>query len=328
LTAPVVLLNIAPAAAKNDLRQKGNQGPKMKIEVCRYQGRRGFTMPETLGVLAVIMLLVSLLIPKVLNAIKDAKLVADVQSIKAMSDATWTYFQKYGKLASTNGAGIAAWDHSAFENWDRLVLLKEQIISTPLFCNLAPTSYIRLVQVSITTSNTDILSAPGQRGHLPSFNSNNGYYNLTREYALNSTPGSDALMYALHHRSVSTSPFLSATMGGGLSPLFACYPVPTGWTVPPPGVGSGTTGGGTVSYSNPGADSQIVAKSSSSPVIVAEVVLEGVTVADAYRLSVAIDGRKQSNWAYYDALGRVKYDMYDGSGGTKTGVVFIYLGSK
>ena len=60
----------------------------------------------------------------------------------------------------------------------------------------------------------------------------------------------------------------------------------------------------------------------------AEVVIEGISVADAYRLSLAIDGRPQSNWAFFDSLGRVKYDMYNGGGGTKAGVVMIYLAHK
>jgi hypothetical protein len=81
-------------------------------------------------------------------------------------------------------------------------------------------------------------------------------------------------------------------------------------------------------HDDPGVDSEIVAPDSSHPTIVAEVVLQGVKVQDAYRLSLAIDGRGQSNWAFWDSLGRVKYDMYDSYGGTAVGVVFIYLAHK
>jgi hypothetical protein len=110
----------------------------------------------------------------------------------------------------------------------------------------------------------------------------------------------------------------------GVQPFQACYPVPSDWPVPDPGTGGGTGD----SYDNPGADTEIVAPDSSNPAIVVEVVLEGVAVEDAFRLSMAIDGPMQTNWAFFDSLGRVKYDMYDGGGGTLKGVVFVYLAHK
>lgn len=81
-------------------------------------------------------------------------------------------------------------------------------------------------------------------------------------------------------------------------------------------------------FPNPNAKTHIVAPSSKVPAYVVEVILQGVSVENAYRLSRAIDGVRQSNWAYFDSLGRVKYDMYDSKGGTKIGVVFIYLAHK
>jgi len=36
---------------------------------------------------------------------------------------------------------------------------------------------------------------------------------------------------------------------------------------------------------------------------------------------MAIDGKRQSNWAYWDSVGRVKYDFVS----SPTGVVYIYL---
>jgi hypothetical protein len=118
-----------------------------------------------------------------------------------------------------------------------------------------------------------------------------------------------------------------STTSGGQFPAEVCYPLPYGTPAP------GTDIGYTVSipnpmFPNPNAKTQIVAPSSKLPAYVVEVVLQGVTVENAYRLSRAIDGVRQSNWAYYDSLGRVKYDMYDASGGSKRGVVFIYLGHK
>lgn len=58
--------------------------------------------------------------------------------------------------------------------------------------------------------------------------------------------------------------------------------------------------------------------------VVVEAVLQGVSLADAYRLSMKIDGFAQSNWAYWDSQGRVKYNF----GQTNIGTVFIYIAHK
>gem|GEM_PF-1721069 len=107
----------------------------------------------------------------------------------------------------------------------------------------------------------------------------------------------------------------------------ACYPLPSGTPAPDTDIGYNVTLPNPM-FSNPNAKTQIVAPSSTVPAYVVEVILQGVSVENAYRLSRAIDGVRQSNWAYFDSLGRVKYDMYDASGGAKAGVVFIYLAHK
>jgi len=121
---------------------------------------------------------------------------------------------------------------------------------------------------------------------------------------------------------------LGRVLNDGPGPIRGCYPVPPNWPEPPPGIGGGGGDPGDPRHDDPRADTQIVAADSSRPAIVAEIVLQGVTVQDAYRLSLAIDGPSQSNWAFFDSLGRVKYDMYDHNGGTKVGIVFIYLAHK
>lgn len=348
----------------------------------RNCGQRGQSLAETLGVLGVIAFLACLLAPKIVGLVSDARLTADVQTYQNLRSASQAYFQRYLKFAGPNGTAITVWTNNAYEFWDRNVLLAGRFLDKVPDLKAGTNAYVRLVKVTATSSSTQVLTDPGQIGHLPDSNVNNGYYNLTQEYADNfstdpngplyarlapphgtSFPGLDTLallspgqaacqtaIVALrglaphlrgmslpglnpHSRLVQAAGWLvqlsRLTPGQGRSPLQCCYPVPTTWTPPPGAIGTPSdSNGGSPSHSNPSVTDQILAPSSTTPAIVAELVIEGISVQDAYRLSLAIDGYSQSNWAFFDSLGRVKYDMYNGSGGTKTGVVFIYLGHK
>ena len=101
----------------------------------------------------------------------------------------------------------------------------------------------------------------------------------------------------------------------GLGPLQSCYPATT--PPPPPAPGNGT---GSVPEWGTG-NRPAMNNSVHDGAVLVEVVLEGVKLEDAFRLSMAIDGKRQSNWAYWDSVGRVKYDFVS----SPTGVVYIYL---
>lgn len=116
-------------------------------------------------------------------------------------------------------------------------------------------------------------------------------------------------------------------LGPAMTGFEVCYPLPAGTPVPGGDLGYNVTVPNPM-FANPNAKTHIVAPSSTVPAYVVEVILQGVSVENAYRLSRAIDGVRQSNWAYFDSLGRVKYDMYDAYGGARAGVVFIYLAHK
>lgn len=277
------------------------------------------TLIELVGVLCIITMLVAIVLPRFMSAIADAKVTAEITSINALRAATEQYFEQYGKFAGVGGAAVTFTNY-AYEYWDRRVLFAEQFIDQILKSHVATAAYIRLVNVrSGTTTNTDILSAPGQLGHLASHNANNGLYNLTAQYAAATPPSWISTAYAAVSGVLSGS--LLSAPGTGVGPMFACYSIPGSWTPPPPGFGGGSGGGSHTDQTS--VNSQI-----NYPATVAELVLEGITVADAFRLSMAIDGARQSNWAYWDSLGRVKYDMYGSGGGRFTGEVFIYLAHK
>lgn len=341
----------------------------MRLPASASPSRRGYSLFEMVGTLAIIALLASVLVPYIIQLIEDAKIVAEVRSIQAMRAATETYFQQHGKFAGSNGGSVPSWTYYAYEGWDRNVLLANGFAETAMRSKLATNAYVRLVQVTTTSAASDILSSRGQIGSVPGFNSNNGYYNFSIEYSMLGEEDGE-LLYAGasgHLRGATrlvegavgfalwrAAGAMASSGGAGRSPGFwatpprpgggvdrawtglrtrlgdrerleCCYPVPPSLPEPPGGIG-GEDGGDR--YDNPDAETEIIAPDSSNPVIVVEVVLWGVTVQNAYRLSLAIDGPTQSNWAYFDSLGRVKYDMYDSRGGTSAGIVFVYLAHK
>ncbi len=129
----------------------------------------------------------------------------------------------------------------------------------------------------------------------------------------------------------ATSHFLDLIQNCGLRPLqgIVLFPpqksIPGGTTPPSPGEGSQPPGG---DVSHPAGDVPSTpapcVNDAASGAYVVEVVLRGVSIQDAYRLSLAIDGPTQSNWAYWDSQGRVKYDFDSASSGD----VYIYVADK
>ena len=63
----------------------------------------GFTLIEMIGVLAVIAILAALLIPKVFNAIADAKINNAVVSAETVKTALADHYGKYGKFDTLSG---------------------------------------------------------------------------------------------------------------------------------------------------------------------------------------------------------------------------------
>ena len=112
---------------------------------------------------------------------------------------------------------------------------------------------------------------------------------------------------------------LAWLLSSGVGPLQSCYPEVT--PPPPPALGGGGGGGSGTTPIHDSAHRPPLNNDASSGNVVVEIVLEGITVENAYRLSKAIDGTGQSNWAYWDSVGRVKYDFISSPSGT----AFVYL---
>lgn len=75
---------------------------------------QGFTMVEMIGVLAVIGILTSLLMPKIMNAINDARINNVVASYNTIKTATTEFFGKFNRFCNSDGTDITlpltTWD--------------------------------------------------------------------------------------------------------------------------------------------------------------------------------------------------------------------------
>ena len=317
----------------------------MKTRIARRAAALGVSLIETLGAIAVLAIFASLMVPVVSDLINSARITAIVMSANAMQEASLTYFQQYGKFGLLNGEAIT-WTNDAHEYWDRSVLCREQLLEKTLYTRLASASYVRLAKAN-TSATADVISSDNI-GHLGSLLCNNAVYDLTQEYSSSRRNGHDGLYYARAgsregaragflarpalagagfnpnsvrffipraiHACLPALSWLSRSLGNGLSPLRSCYPAP--FSPPPPGVGGGTGSDNPAHSTRPPANNDAHDGS-----VVVELILENMSLYDAYRLSLIIDGRAQSNWAYWDSVGRVKYDFIS----SKTGPVYIYL---
>jgi prepilin-type N-terminal cleavage/methylation domain-containing protein len=92
--------------------------------------RKGFTLIEMIGVLAVIAILASLLIPKIYEAINNARISNTVLSYNTVKTALADHYAKYGSLASSNGVAFAAIPGPGSTNFDK-VLVAEGFLDKP-----------------------------------------------------------------------------------------------------------------------------------------------------------------------------------------------------
>lgn len=151
----------------------------MKLQPQRVspQSQRAFTLVEMIGVLAIIAILASLLIPRVFQAIGDSKISAAASSCNSIKAAVNEYYGKYGLLAGPQGAPLPAaeWTGNIFPDWDLKSLVAEGVAEKPFSVRIGngkigsadSGSHLRLIQISANDKDTD-----------PSADIDSGAYNL------------------------------------------------------------------------------------------------------------------------------------------------------
>lgn len=103
----------------------------------------GFTLIEMIGVLAVIAILAALLIPKIFEAINNARINNAAITIGTCKSAVADHYAKYGSLASTNGTAVTL-PHPGFD----VALLQEGFLDKPFSVKISSvaTNTVQLVQ--------------------------------------------------------------------------------------------------------------------------------------------------------------------------------------
>ena len=111
--------------------------------------RRGFTLVEMIGVLAVIAVLAGLLVPRVFSAIGQSRINTAALGYNSLKSASLLYFGKYGRFGGA--AGLAT---NAVAAWDSTVLLTEGFVEKPFDTQLASATAVNLVAASASVTVT------------------------------------------------------------------------------------------------------------------------------------------------------------------------------
>jgi prepilin-type N-terminal cleavage/methylation domain-containing protein len=91
----------------------------------------GFTLVEMIGVLAVIAILASLLVPRVFQAIGDSKINNAASTVNSIKSGVSEYYGRYGKIGGAGGTNLTVAVGTPSANWDSTVLLREGFIEKP-----------------------------------------------------------------------------------------------------------------------------------------------------------------------------------------------------
>jgi prepilin-type N-terminal cleavage/methylation domain-containing protein len=122
-----------------DWKQLNPELNSMKIQINKKR-KSAFTLIEMIGVLAVIAILAALLIPKIFEAINNARINNACISVNTVKTALADHYAKYGSLASSNGTVVTL----PTANFDG-ILLTEGFIDKPFEVKVSATNDVQIV---------------------------------------------------------------------------------------------------------------------------------------------------------------------------------------
>lgn len=132
------------------------------------RSHHGFTLVEMIGVLSVISILSSLMVPRVFLAISDARLNNAAASYNGIKAAVNEYYGHYAKIGGTNGTDLGLGAGNIYEDWDLRCLVTEGFAEKPFVVRLgnelvgsaSQGSRIRIINISANTADTRPASTP------------------------------------------------------------------------------------------------------------------------------------------------------------------------
>lgn len=131
---------------------------------------QAFTLVEMIGVLAIIAILASLLIPRVFQAIGDSKISNSASTCNSIKAAVNEYYGKYGLIAGPKGVALTlSGTPATAEDWDLTTLVAEGFAEKPFSVRIgngkmgsaASGSRLRVIDISGNTTNTAAADAAG-----------------------------------------------------------------------------------------------------------------------------------------------------------------------
>jgi prepilin-type N-terminal cleavage/methylation domain-containing protein len=124
----------------------------MKISLNKAKKTNAFTLIEMIGVLAVIAILAALLVPKIFNAINNARINSTALSIATIKTATADHYAKYGSFAISNGVSVPTIALTTpFANFDT-ALVTEQLLDKPFACAISTNVSVSVEPISTVTA--------------------------------------------------------------------------------------------------------------------------------------------------------------------------------
>ncbi len=136
----------------------------MKTTISQRKSSQAFTLIEMIGVLAVIAILASMLIPKIFEAINSARINNTVQSYNAVKTAVLDHYGKYGAINYLGAPAAAPFGPLAAGSapmlaYDRQVLLPEALIDKPFAARVGTTWIVQAVAGAGAVAVTGVNSA-------------------------------------------------------------------------------------------------------------------------------------------------------------------------
>jgi len=131
---------------------------------------QAFTLVEMIGVLAIIAILASLLIPRVFQAIGDSKISNSASTCNSIKAAVNEYYGKYGLIAGPKGVALTlSGTPATAEDWDLTTLVAEGFAEKPFSVRIGNGkmgsatggSRLRVIDISANTTNTAAADAAG-----------------------------------------------------------------------------------------------------------------------------------------------------------------------